>query len=136
MTEAEALDEAAKAAGWGDWKEAHERTWELDGMRAHAATIMENAALEAKLADVSKALMATAEAAASSAKKAMEAEAKLSVAREALRIYAGPMEWTQEGGWGVFPVWADGYPGGVYVDDNTLDYGDAARAALKEIEGD
>ena len=43
VTEAEALDEAAKAAGWRDWKEAHERTWELDGMRAHAATIMQNA---------------------------------------------------------------------------------------------
>ena len=48
MTEAEALDEAAKAAGWRDWKEAHERTWELDGMRAHAKTIMENAALKAE----------------------------------------------------------------------------------------
>ena len=48
MTEAEALDEAAKAAGWRDWREAHERTWELDGMRAHAATIMENAALKAE----------------------------------------------------------------------------------------
>ena len=48
MTEAEALDEAAKAAGWRDWREAHERTWELDGMRAHAATIMENAALRAE----------------------------------------------------------------------------------------
>lgn len=54
--------------------------------------------------------------------------------REALRVYAGPMEWTQEGGWGAFPVWADGYPGGVYVDDNTLDYGDAARAALEQGE--
>jgi hypothetical protein len=52
--------------------------------------------------------------------------------REALRVYAGPMEWTQEGGWGVFPVWADGYPGGVYIDDKTLDFGDAARAALGE----
>ena len=52
--------------------------------------------------------------------------------REALRVYAGPMEWTQEGGWGMFPVWADGYPGGVYLDDNTLDFGDAAREALQE----
>ena len=52
--------------------------------------------------------------------------------REALRVYAGPMEWTQEGGWGVFPVWADGYPGGVYIDDNTLDFGEAARAALEK----
>ena len=52
--------------------------------------------------------------------------------REALRVYAGPMEWTQEGGWGVFPVWADGYPGGVYIDDETLDFGDAARAALEK----
>jgi Lar family restriction alleviation protein len=52
--------------------------------------------------------------------------------REALGVYAGPMEWTQEGGWGMFPVWADGYPGGVYLDDNTLDFGEAARAALQE----
>ena len=52
--------------------------------------------------------------------------------REALRVYAGPLEWEQEGGWGVFPVWADGYPGGVYIDDNTLDFGDAARAALEK----
>jgi len=54
--------------------------------------------------------------------------------REALRVYAGPMEWTQEGGWGMFPVWADGYPGGVYLDDNTLDFGEAARAALQETD--
>jgi hypothetical protein len=52
--------------------------------------------------------------------------------REALRVYAGPLEWEQEGGWGVFPVWADGYPGGVYIDDNTWDFGDAARAALEK----
>ena len=52
--------------------------------------------------------------------------------REALRVYAGPLEWTQEGGWGMFPVWADGYPGGVYIDDETLDFGDAARAALEK----
>lgn len=45
MTEAEALDLAAKAAGWRDWKEAHERTWELDGMRAHAKTIVAMAEL-------------------------------------------------------------------------------------------
>lgn len=45
MTEAEALDMAAKAAGWRDWKEAHERTWELDGMRAHAKTIVAMAEL-------------------------------------------------------------------------------------------
>jgi len=51
--------------------------------------------------------------------------------REALRVYAGPLEWTQEGGWGMFPVWADGYPGGVYIDDDTLDFGEAARAALE-----
>ena len=54
--------------------------------------------------------------------------------RKALRVYAGPLEWTQEGGWGAFPVWADGYPGGVYLDDNTLDFGEAARAALQETE--
>jgi hypothetical protein len=54
--------------------------------------------------------------------------------RKALEVYAGPMEWTQEGGWGMFPVWADGYPGGVYLDDNTLDFGEAARAALQETE--
>lgn len=63
-----------------------------------------------------------------------EARAENARLREALRVYAGPMEWTQEGGWGAFPVWADGYPGGVYVDDNTLDYGDAARAALEQGE--
>ena len=110
VTEAEALDEAARAAGWRDWKTLQliARPDKQDDIRRHAKTIMENAALKAENERL----------------------------REALRIYAGPMEWTQEGGWGVFPVWADGYPGGVYVDDNTLDYGDAARAALKEIEGD
>jgi hypothetical protein len=58
--------------------------------------------------------------------------AEIELYRQALRVYAGPMEWTKEGGWGMFPVWADGYPGGVYIDDNTLDFGDAARAALGE----
>ena len=61
-----------------------------------------------------------------------EAADRIEALREALRVYAGPMEWTQEGGWGMFPVWADGYPGGVYLDDNTLDFGDAAREALQE----
>lgn len=117
VTEAEALDMAAKAAGWRDWKEAHERTWELDGMRAHAKTIMENAALEAKLADVSKALMATAEAAASSAKKAVEAEAKLAIAREALERLRD-CDWT------------------ITLPDRMDGVRDIARAALKEIEGD
>ena len=66
----------------------------------------------------------------SSANKALQAEnTRL---REALRVYAGPMEWSQEPYWGAFPVWADGYPGGVYIDDNTLDFGEAARAALQE----
>ena len=61
-------------------------------------------------------------------------QARVKVLEEALRVYAGPLEWTQEGGWGMFPVWADGYPGGVYLDDNTLDFGEAARAALQETE--
>ena len=58
--------------------------------------------------------------------------AEIEELRKALRVYAGPLEWTQEGGWGMFPVWADGYPGGVYIDDDTLDFGDAARAALEK----
>jgi hypothetical protein len=58
--------------------------------------------------------------------------AEVELLRTALRVYAGPLEWTQEGGWGMFPVWADGYPGGVYIDDDTLDFGDAARAALEK----
>jgi hypothetical protein len=66
-------------------------------------------------------------------KDRIEAQAaKIERLREALQVYAGPMEWTQEGGWGMFPVWADGYPGGVYIDDDTLDFGDAARAALEK----
>lgn len=88
MTYAEALDMAARAAGWRDWENAVPKTRELSSISAHAKTIMENAALEAKLADVSKALMATAGAAASSAKKAVEAEARLAVAREALEEIA------------------------------------------------
>ena len=39
MTEAEALDEAAKSAVWGVW----------GAIRAHAATLMENAALKAEI---------------------------------------------------------------------------------------
>ena len=67
------------------------------------------------------------------ANKEIEAlTAEIEMLREALRVYAGPLEWTQEGGWGMFPVWADGYPGGVYIDDDTLDFGDAARAALEK----
>lgn len=73
----------------------------------------------------------------SSANKALQARIEALLAdnaklREALRVYAGPMEWSQEPYWGVFPVWADGYPGGVYIDENTLDFGEAARAALQE----
>ena len=30
--------------------------------------------------------------------------------------------------------WSDGYPGGVKIDDNTLDFGDIARAALEGRE--
>ena len=62
MTEAEALDLAAKAAGWEDWYEIlHEISHEYlpntkEGIRAHAKTIMENAALEAKLDVARKAL--------------------------------------------------------------------------------
>lgn len=41
--------------------------------------------------------------------------------RAALRLYA-------EG------QWSDGYPGGVQIDDNTLDFGDIARAALEGKE--
>lgn len=37
---------------------------------------------------------------------------------EALRFYASG-------------EWSDGYPGGVKIDDNTLDFGDTARAALE-----
>lgn len=48
MTEAEALDMAARAAGWEDWYEiSHEDLPAThQGIRAHAAAIMENAALK------------------------------------------------------------------------------------------
>lgn len=50
MTEAEALDEAAKAAGWADWDEISREDLPAthQGIRAHATTIMENAALKAE----------------------------------------------------------------------------------------
>ena len=50
MTEQEALDEAAKAAGWGSWEyvKNHCDHSERPGIRAHAKTIMENAALKAE----------------------------------------------------------------------------------------
>lgn len=53
MTEAEALDMAARAAGWLDgWggKDAgpFAHLFGSDSIRAHAATIMENAALKAE----------------------------------------------------------------------------------------
>ena len=44
--------------------------------------------------------------------------------KTALRVYAGPV------GGDSFPHWSDGYPGGVMVEWNTIDFGDAARAAL------
>lgn len=51
MTEAEALDEAAKAAGWLHWDDARQlaERGEIEAIRAHAATIMENAALKAEI---------------------------------------------------------------------------------------
>jgi hypothetical protein len=49
--------------------------------------------------------------------------ARVAELEEALRFYA-------EGNW------SDGYPGGVQIDDNTLDFGGVARAALKEGESD
>ena len=50
MTEAEALDEAAKAAGWRDWKTLQliARPDKQDDIRRHARTLMENAALKAE----------------------------------------------------------------------------------------
>lgn len=50
MTEAEALDEAARAAGWRDWKTLQliARPDKQDDIRRHAKTIMENAALKAE----------------------------------------------------------------------------------------
>ena len=48
MTEAEALDEAAKAAGWSDYNIAIYNDGDVESIRAHAATIMENAALKAE----------------------------------------------------------------------------------------
>lgn len=50
--------------------------------------------------------------------------AKVEKLEGALRVYAGPV------GGNDFPHWSDGYPGGVMVDWNTLDYGETARAAL------
>jgi hypothetical protein len=46
--------------------------------------------------------------------------------RAALRFYAGPV------GGDTFPHWADGYPGGVMVDWNIVDFGHTARAALTQ----
>ena len=43
MTEAEALDMAAKAAGWEDYNIALYNDGDVESIRAHAATIMENA---------------------------------------------------------------------------------------------
>lgn len=50
MTEAEALDLAAKAAGWLHWDDARQlaERGEIEIIRAHAATLMENAALKAE----------------------------------------------------------------------------------------
>lgn len=51
MTEAEALDIAAKAAGWGRWGAALSRANRgvIEAIRAHAKTIKENAALKAEV---------------------------------------------------------------------------------------
>ena len=51
MTEAEALDMAAKAAGWRDWKTLQliARPDKQDDIRRHARTLMENAALKAEI---------------------------------------------------------------------------------------
>lgn len=46
MTEAEALDEAARAAGMEDWRYFPETSLAVVSIRAHAKTIMENAALK------------------------------------------------------------------------------------------
>ena len=146
MTEAEALDMAARAAGWRDWKTLQliARPDKQDDIRRHAKTIMENAALEAKLADVSKALMATAEAAASSAKKAVEAADRLEALEaenERLRDLLCLADELLMEAKGAFPL-----PGNplrpaylkireVSGDDYTTRKS-RARAALKEIEGD
>lgn len=50
--------------------------------------------------------------------------ARVKELEEALRVYAGPT------GGNDFPHWCDGYPGGVMVEWNTLDFGEVARAAL------
>ena len=58
MTEAEVLDLAAKAAEWQDWDGALDNAerGEIEGIRAHAATIMENAALKAEVERLREAL--------------------------------------------------------------------------------
>ena len=48
VTEAEALDMAAWAAGWGDYNIALYHDGDTESIRAHAATLMENAALKAE----------------------------------------------------------------------------------------
>lgn len=55
-------------------------------------------------------------------------QADVAALREALRTYAGPLDdtWNEK----PYPYWADGYPGGVFIADNTLDFGETARAAL------
>lgn len=60
VNEIEALDEAAKAAGWRDWQDAYNQCIEdeLNSIRAHATTLMENAALNAEVARKDEALVA------------------------------------------------------------------------------
>jgi hypothetical protein len=121
------------------------RLWAEEGEATDRAIREATSALQARLKDMSErlessdALRLDRERATLDLHTRVEAQAaEIERLREALKVYAGPMEWQNlEGGhdgWGRFPVWADGYPGGVYVDDNTLDFGDAARAALGETK--
>lgn len=59
MTEQEALDEAARAAGWRDWKTLQliARPDKQDDIRRHAKTIVENAALKAEIERLREALV-------------------------------------------------------------------------------
>ena len=57
--------------------------------------------------------------------------ARIAVLEGALRVYAGPTISSHSADQRTYPHWADGYPGGVFVDDNILDFGEAAREALE-----
>jgi len=106
MTEAEALDMAAWAAGWGDYNIALYHDGDTESIRAHAKTIMENAALKAEIERL----------------------------REALRPFTFLEMEKDEGLADTQYVWETIYSDRVQ-DWFSYEEIETARAALKEIEG-